>query len=336
MKIVFLIFINLVFNFSAVSQCVINSTCGYNVVVNINPTSIVPSTLTCPYGYNYNVTFDYSITITGINTCYNGNIGIQPQIFCNGGQNNGYYTINIAAPTVGSGSSSITHNGTLTTTTNQYANLTDCNTATPSSLGCNTFDIHIFGPGIPSQTINCNQSVLPIELLSFSASITDNHKVKLNWQTASEINNDYFTIERSTNGFDWEEIKKIDGSGNSSSNLNYSTIDENPYKGLSFYRLKQTDFDGQFDSSIVRSVNFENIETNNIQLYPNPTSDQIVILGDKLELSEINIFNTLGQNVNILTTIQQNEKKVTIDMSILSTGMYYIKTKTTANKVYKQ
>lgn len=335
MKIVFLIFINLVFNFSAVSQCVINSTCGYNVVVNINPTSIVPSTLTCPYGYNYNVTFDYSITITGINTCYNGNIGIQPQIFCNGGQNNGYYTINIAAPTVGSGSSSITHNGTLTTTTNQYANLTDCNTATPSSLGCNTIDIRIFGPGIPSQTINCNQSVLPIELLSFSASITDNHKVKLNWQTASEINNDYFTIERSTNGFDWEEIKKIDGSGNSSYLLNYSEIDYTPYNGISYYRLKQTDFDGKFEYSEISSVNV-NDETN-FHIFPNPANNQITILAANSEFEEITIYNSLGQNVTILTQQNfENEGKLIIDLSKLSSGIYYLKSKTTAYKVYKQ
>ena len=132
------------------------------------------------------------------------------------------------------------------------------------------------------------------------------------------------------------KVKTIDGAGNSSFILKYSTIDENPYKGLSYYRLKQTDFDGQFEYSIVRSVNFENIESNNVQLYPNPTSDQIVIVGDEMELSEINIFNTLGQNMNIFTTIQHNEKKVTVDMSNLSTGMYYIKTKTTANKVYKQ
>ena len=140
MKLVFVIIISLVFNLNSFAQCSISSTCGYDVLTTITPTSIVPSTLTCPFGYNYNVTFNYSITITGINTCFNGNIGIQPKIFCNAGQSNGYFTINITAPAVGSSSSSTTYNGTLTTSTNQYRNLSDCNTATPNSLNCNAID----------------------------------------------------------------------------------------------------------------------------------------------------------------------------------------------------
>ena len=128
----------------ASAQCTISSSgCGgYTVQVSITPTTIVTSSATCPFGYNYNVTFNYSITVSGSNTCWNGNIGIQPQIFCNS-QNNGYYTINVPAPTVGVPSTN-TYTGTLTTTTNPYNSNTDCTSATPLSLNCNSTNITIF------------------------------------------------------------------------------------------------------------------------------------------------------------------------------------------------
>ena len=181
-------------------------------------------------------------------------------------------------------------------------------------------------------------STLPIELFSFEAKGINNEKVELKWQTASEINNDYFTIERSKNGLDWEEINRVDGGGNSSSNLNYSSTDFDPYLGLSYYRLKQTDFNGEFEYSVIKSVNLNMEATSTVQIYPNPTNDQIIVSGDNTELTEIKIFNALGQSVRTYTSIitSQNENSVTIDMSNLSTGLYYIKTKTTANKVYKK
>lgn len=335
MKLVFLILINILFTFNSVAQCIISSTCGYNVNVSITPASIVPSNLSCPFGYNYNVTFNYSITVTGVNTCYNGNIGIQPQIFCNGGQNNGFFTINITAPIVGNSSSSTTYNGTLTTTSNQYRNLSDCNTVTTSSLGCNSIDITTYGPGIPNQIINCNPLALPVDLLNFSATNIDNQYVKLNWQTASEINNDYFTIEKSQNGIDWKDLITVDGAGNSSTLLDYEGSDISPYMGVSYYRLRQTDFDGEFSYSNIKSINF-NLVNNQIEIFPNPTKKQIIITGNKSEIETINIYNVLGQNVTNKTIIKKLDNKVIIDLTELSEGTYYIRTKTTANKVYKQ
>ncbi|HRH67858.1 MAG TPA: hypothetical protein PLU53_16300, partial [Bacteroidia bacterium] len=91
-------------------------------------------------------------------------------------------------------------------------------------------------------------SPLPIELLSFTAHSVDNG-CKLEWVTATEINNDYFTLERSHNGKDFEEIRKLKGAGNASHILSYSSIDEHPFSGVSYYRLKQTDYDGHFQYS---------------------------------------------------------------------------------------
>jgi len=83
-------------------------------------------------------------------------------------------------------------------------------------------------------------ATLPIELLNFNITYQkDDQKVFLDWQTASELNNEFFTIERSINGNDWEEINKIDGAGNSSSLLSYWEVDNNPHKEISYYRLNK-------------------------------------------------------------------------------------------------
>lgn len=99
------------------------------------------------------------------------------------------------------------------------------------------------------------ENPLPIELVDFSAAVVRNETaVLLEWQTASEINNHYFTLERSLDGFNWTEIHEEFGAGNSNSLLRYEYLDEEPVSGISYYRLKQTDFDGQFEYFPIRSV----------------------------------------------------------------------------------
>jgi hypothetical protein len=176
---------------------------------------------------------------------------------------------------------------------------------------------------------------LPIELLNFKVTLVDNNFVKLDWQTASEVNNDHFSIEYSRNGTDWQELTRIDGAGNSSSLLSYELIDNSPYMGISYYQLKQTDFDGQFSYSQIRSVNIENLTNSAIKIYPNPAYDQVILIGNALELEQIKVFNTLGQDVSIFTKIiEKNEGKTIIDLSNLISGKYYIKTKNTSNIIY--
>jgi hypothetical protein len=89
---------------------------------------------------------------------------------------------------------------------------------------------------------------LPIDLLSFTAKYQDG-KVLLNWATGSEINNDYFTLERSRDAVSAEIIGFVEGAGNSSHTLHYQFIDHDPLPGISYYRLKQTDYDGSFEYS---------------------------------------------------------------------------------------
>jgi hypothetical protein len=98
-------------------------------------------------------------------------------------------------------------------------------------------------------------STLPIELLSFDAKPDDNH-VLAKWSTASEKNNDFFTLERSKDGASFEKLKTVPGAGNSDHVLNYSEKDEAPLHGISYYRLKQMDYDGKTSYSRVVTVEF--------------------------------------------------------------------------------
>ncbi|MEO8146503.1 MAG: T9SS type A sorting domain-containing protein [Bacteroidia bacterium] len=119
-------------------------------------------------------------------------------------------------------------------------------------------------------------SPLPIQLLSFSAKEKDNKNVVCNWSTATEINNDHFTVMRSKNGISFEEIGKVDGAGNSNSVLDYSYTDLNPYHGVSYYRLKQTDFNGTISYSKIESVLITDEEIK-YAVFPNPTQGNIFI-----------------------------------------------------------
>ncbi len=105
-------------------------------------------------------------------------------------------------------------------------------------------------------TTDLDQTPLPIELISFTAKVIDN-KVDLTWATSTEINNDYFSVEKSKDNNNFETIEKVDGAGNSFYTIVYKCIDSLPYNGVSYYRLKQTDYDGNESYSDVVSVNMD-------------------------------------------------------------------------------
>jgi hypothetical protein len=111
--------------------------------------------------------------------------------------------------------------------------------------------------GFSTFTINGSSApntALPVEFLFFTASLNNQKQVVLNWATASELNNDFFTVERSVDGLTWEVVDLVNGSGTTPLRNDYSTIDPRPYSGLSYYRLKQTDFDGTFEYADIVSV----------------------------------------------------------------------------------
>ncbi len=185
-----------------------------------------------------------------------------------------------------------------------------------------------FGTTDPEFTVDPNlvtscgitAHALPIELLFFIAKANEQSEVKLVWATASETDNDYFVIERSQNGIDWEELFQESGAGNSATVLNYSMIDKNPYKGISYYQLKQVDFDGAYSYSPVISilVKYES----DININPNPIINQFTIIGESIEDSEIAMTNMMGQEVHI--TITKALSKAFVQTKSLDKGVYLV------------
>jgi Secretion system C-terminal sorting domain len=163
-------------------------------------------------------------------------------------------------------------------------------------------------------------SPLPIQLLSFTAKPVDNEYVRCDWVTASEIDNDYFTVERSTNGIDFEVSGITDGAGTSSSQLSYSFSDVDPYLGLTYYRLKQTDFNGKSTISEIIAVMLT--EANSFVGIPNPATNKFEVYFN----SEIpNDFTLTDMNGRVVFEKKQIYSGFSMDTSPFSSGIYQVK-----------
>lgn len=170
---------------------------------------------------------------------------------------------------------------------------------------------------------------LPIELLDFKAELTGDD-VELTWVTATEINNDYFTLEKS-NGKEFKQIAIIPGAGNSSSTRYYSKMDYEPFAGTSYYRLKQTDYDGKFTYSNVVSVNYESAnpeeESNELIVYPNPSGGNFsVVVKEATEKVVLSLFDNRGKLV-MTETYRAEEDNHTHQVQVkgIPSGVYYLK-----------
>jgi hypothetical protein len=176
-------------------------------------------------------------------------------------------------------------------------------------------------------------SPLPVELINFTAEY-ENAKVDLTWETASEQNNDFFTIERSINGSDWKILTTIDGAGSSNSINTYHIHDDKPFLGKSYYRLKQTDFDGQYEYSSIRSVNI--LDEGSIEAFPNPFDSKLKLIGNKIDFQEIEVYNVLGQNVtSLLIFSSSGENEIQINTSALEEGTYILRINSRALRIVK-
>lgn len=163
----------------------------------------------------------------------------------------------------------------------------------------------------------CNSLALPIELIYFQG-IAESEGNQLFWETSSEINNDFFQIERSENGNDWENIGLVAGGGNSNQTLNYFFQDKNVQSTLSYYRLKQVDFNGDFEYSEVVSVK-RNLDRETT-IFPNPTSNCFEI-SPQGKWNKILIMNEQGKVVKEFLHTNQTSKFSTSNLDI---GCYFI------------
>ncbi len=137
-------------------------------------------------------------------------------------------------------------------------------------------------------------AALPITLIAFEAKPTADQKVQLTWTTADESNNSYFTIERSANGTDFVPLARMDGAGNSTTLINYQYLDALPLNGFNFYRLKQTDFSGEYSYSEVRAINIELAGLNTVWLDTNPVDKgESIVVNYRFEEEEELQFNLI-------------------------------------------
>lgn len=156
--------------------------------------------------------------------------------------------------------------------------------------------VPLFAGADKVQFSNC--AVLPLQFLTFNASITTQQTARLIWQTTNEINTQHFVIQRSNNGNDFAAIGTL-ASANRSGVNSYAFDDTNPLSGIAYYRLQQVDKDGRFTHSSIVSVN--NNRTASIATYPNPASNSIVIAHPKaLVDATIEIVSVLGKKMAII------------------------------------
>jgi hypothetical protein len=180
-----------------------------------------------------------------------------------------------------------------------------------------------------SMPITINPSPLPVSLMAFHAEVNAKNEVLLRWSTASEKNNDFFTIERSasTNGF--KAIGKVKGAGTTSQITHYSFVDKQPLPGTSYYRLKQTDFNGSFElfqPVEVRVNKFD--QPARLHLYPNPFSESLTVTfqAEKEGQYQIQFLMTDGRLLkNEQVDAYEGENKVTLDHLNLPAGRYIIR-----------
>lgn len=174
---------------------------------------------------------------------------------------------------------------------------------------------------------NLNTNPLPVELSSFTSKLLKD-KIQLSWVTKSEVNNSGFNVERRINEDDWNTIGFVEGSGNSTSPVEYSFIDNDIFVGGSKfqYRLKQMDNNGTFEYSDMVEVEVLPTQYELSQNYPNPFNPRTTIrfsLPKETRL-KINIFNMLGELVETLAegTYEAGYHKVTFNASALPSGAY--------------
>lgn len=167
---------------------------------------------------------------------------------------------------------------------------------------------------------------LPITLLDFDARINDN-QVDVSWETASEFNNDYFEIQRSENGTDYEVIATVNGAQNSSSLHSYFYPDHHPLEGISYYRLRQVDLDGEYQYSSTRSVTRS--VSQELIIYPNPTKSghEITIEYGNNSPDNSALFNLYDSQGRIVLTriysLESGTNKFTVSTDQLSSGTYH-------------
>jgi len=183
-------------------------------------------------------------------------------------------------------------------------------------VGCSEYTISI------DVTNVCLAAVLPVELVSFNGREKGTDNI-LEWTTASEVNNDFFEVQRSTDGVDFETLESIRGNGTSHTVSHYSFIDEKP-ASISYYRLQQVDFDGRSEFSNIVTIKRDLIK-DDAKVFPSPVQDQLTIsyqanTNKALTMSITDVTGRVVINKSVNAVKGNNE--FYLDLANLPTGTY--------------
>ncbi len=194
-----------------------------------------------------------------------------------------------------------------------------------------TYLIHIDGNANSEFDLEVTNNIagnpLPVELIAFSGQNKGDHNM-LTWITASELNSDYFVVERSTGDGEWIDIGRVDALGRSASSQTYELLDKTPPEGMGYYRLRQIDADGSSQySKVVALKNF--YEDNQLmvsRIYPNPSQDLVYMdissLAQEAELN-MELRDASGRLMMANTQlVTRGDNQVAINIAALAPGMY--------------
>ncbi|MCK6648345.1 MAG: T9SS type A sorting domain-containing protein [Bacteroidia bacterium] len=175
--------------------------------------------------------------------------------------------------------------------------------------------------------LSCTPIVLPIELINFTGKPYGKSNI-IEWTTATEINNDYFTLEKSLNGIDFDILTTVKGAGMSSETKNYVVTDPNPFSNITYYRLKQTDYNGKYSYSEIIAIenSYEGFAVSNI--HPNPTNSDLYFdfFTPTSGVINIQVLDYTGriileENVSVV----QGKTNLNTKMGEFSKGIYSLK-----------
>lgn len=166
-------------------------------------------------------------------------------------------------------------------------------------------------------------SPLPVDLVYFQA-----HKVgrnaRLDWTTASELNNAGFEIQRSFDGVEWHKVGYIAGAGTTQSTQHYTWMDRNTLSGVYYYRLKQTDFNGEYEYSPV--VSFRNMESEEVEVsaYPNPVQDNLNLrFENHVGKVLVSVVSATGQELKVFAeAVKDGSIQIPLDQP---SGIYHVR-----------
>jgi len=176
-------------------------------------------------------------------------------------------------------------------------------------------------------TSNQGRTPLPIELVSFSASPVDNSAVQLEWRTATERDNDHFTVERSGDMQEWTSVALVDAVGNSTTSTNYTAMDPMALAGVSYYRLRQTDLDGTSTLSDIRAVDLSMQEEDDAVVFPNPNNGAFHVFLRKASSHPVSLslVDATGRIVASRSVDANADPLVYFDPQLTAPGLYQLR-----------